>query len=320
MGTMMNWIICGTIISLVWGFYIFLFKVAISKMHYNIHPSLAFSMMTFGALSVALSVFFIGDPDISSVSPFAAGIALSSGIVWGIGMAYVIRALSQLDAPIAKLTPLYNTNTLVATILAILILHEVPSNVFPVIVGAILVVLGGVLITMQKNSSPDSKQSFSKKIPTSFLKRYLGLKNWIVYGLIASLAWGSYALLLKLAISARYYSCDPIVAFLMIGLATVIVSSAIFVRDKENVTSFSKIGLGLAFTSGIIWAIGIYFVIFAFFNLQADVARLVPLYNTNTLVATLLGIVLLHEVPSQRLITLLGAILIVIGGSIIAIF
>lgn len=318
---MESWIICGIVASLAWGIYIFLLKIAISEKQYNIPPSAAFGAMSLGILGVALITFLAMSSNISSFSLTGAGIALASGLVWGVGMACVIQALSKLYTPIAKLTPLYNTNTLVATILGILLLKEVPYHISTVILGAILVVLGGVLVTRQTSINGSSQPGLGNDMPTLNLERWNPrLENWITYGIIASLAWGVYALLLKLAVSPEYYGGDPFVAFLAMSVGILIVSLSVFIRGKGSVLHFSKARLMVAFTSGVIWAIGMLAVIFALFNLQADVARLVPVYNTNTLIATLLGIILLHEVPKQRLIIIIGAILIVIGGSIVAIF
>jgi len=62
--------------------------------------------------------------------------------------------------------------------------------------------------------------------------------------------------------------------------------------------------------------------VFAFlaFSAGAEVAKLVPIYNTNTLIAVILGLLLLHEVPAvdERIKVIIGAILIVIGGILVS--
>ena len=54
---------------------------------------------------------------------------------------------------------------------------------------------------------------------------------------------------------------------------------------------------------------------------KADVARLAPIYNTNTILAVLMGIIFLKEIPdvSQMIRVIGGAVLIVIGAILVSI-
>jgi len=306
-----NWIIYGIIASLAWGFYIFLMKIATSEEYYKIPQNISFFILSLGILSVALIVFF-GIESYNSVTSFVGGsIAFASGLVWGIGMAYAVKSLSDPFTPISKLTPLYNTNTLVATIVGIIFLKEVPENRLIVIIGALLVVFGGFLVVKQTNFS-----EFSKKIK---LSENFQLDNWIIYGLIASLTWGIYALLIKLAVSPEYYNNNPYMSFLLMSFGILFVSLISIFKKSTRIQSYN-IKLILPFVSGMIWAIGMLAIIFALYNLQADIAKIVPLYNTNTIFAAFLGIILLHEGQTQRLKIIIGAILIITGGSIVSIF
>jgi len=316
---MESWIICGIIASLCWGVYIVFLKIATSSRYHNLHPTRVFGAMSLGILAVASISFFVMRPNTLTPSLSGVGIAVASGLVWAIGMAFVIYALSNPKISIAKLAPLYNTNTLVAVILGILFLKEAPHHIPAVIGGAIAIVLGGILVTRQNSAAEDVQSGGNKGTAVPNPKRQtLRISSWILYGVIASLAWGTYVLLLKLAID--YHGCDPFTAFLAVSLGALIVSASMFIAHRKKSSALSKSGIGIAFASGVVWAGGIFAVTYALSNLQADVARLVPLYNTNTLVVALLGILLLHEVPKQRLITVLGAVLIVIGGSVVSIF
>lgn len=53
---------------------------------------------------------------------------------------------------------------------------------------------------------------------------------------------------------------------------------------------------------------------------KADVSRLVPIFNTNTLVAVALGMILLKELPAgtEKIKVVIGAILIVVGGVLVS--
>jgi uncharacterized membrane protein len=70
---------------------------------------------------------------------------------------------------------------------------------------------------------------------------------------------------------------------------------------------------------GFLWGMGMIFTFLAFGG-GADASRLVPLYNTNTLVSVFLGILFLHELPApdQRLKVVSGAALIVVGSILVS--
>ncbi len=70
---------------------------------------------------------------------------------------------------------------------------------------------------------------------------------------------------------------------------------------------------------GALWALGMVFVFLAFSS-GAEAAKLVPIYNTNTLIAVFLGIVFLHElpVPDERIKVVTGALMIIFGSILIS--
>lgn len=321
---MESWVICGIIASFVWGGYIVLLKKATSERYYALTSSMAFFVMSLGILAISLGGLLLGSND-KSYFQQGMGIAFASGLLWGIGMGCVIFTLSSANTMVSRLTPLYNTNTLVAVFLGILLLHEVPGQRIAIIVGAVLVVLGGILVTREVaiGTSSDSEVSPESPVKKQTLRRLFAPENWITWGMIASLVWGIYAILLKVATSPQYYDIDPFSAFFAMSLGILATSSSILVIAGKGRRGFPRIkskgGLAALF-SGILWSIGMISIIYAFSKWGASVAPLVPLYNTNTLVAVLLGIILLGEVPKRRLsiiLTILGAVLIVIGGSIV---
>lgn len=78
---------------------------------------------------------------------------------------------------------------------------------------------------------------------------------------------------------------------------------------------------GLLFTSGgaILWAISILLIQLALSNYSVEISKLVPLFNMNTLVAVLLGMLIFAEWSSLNLFTLiLGALCITVGGILVA--
>lgn len=316
----MNWIAYGILASVAWGTYVILLKKATSEQYYGLPHLTAFFIMSLGILFVSVAGFLLeGD---GRFFEQGMGIAFASGLLWGAGMSSVTFALSSAKTLVSKLTPLYNTNTLVAVFLGILLLNEVPEQRIAVLVGAILVVLGGILVIREASETTSAKAASILLAKKGILKRLFSAGNWITWGIIASIAWGTYVVLLKIATSPEYYAISPLSAFFAMSLGIICASLSIFTIARGKIKSSSKVKLkavAFALSSGIVWGIGMFSVIYAFSKLGASVAPMVPLYNTNTLVAVLLGMILLKEKPKRKLSTISGAVLIVIGASLVTI-
>ncbi len=141
---------------------------------------------------------------------------------------------------------------------------------------------------------------------------------WIYYGIIASLLWGAYIVIIKISTGSGFGVDNRLIPFLMlIGIAMVFLMYTFFDRGFEMPKN--KWGAVLAVVAGAFWALGMVASVFAITS-GADVSKLAPIYNTNTLVTVFLGIILLKELPhSTELIkTILGAVLIVIGAVVIS--
>jgi len=99
-----------------------------------------------GVLLVGVSICLINREqvyNIKSIIPSAL-----TGAFWGIGMMLVAVAISKYSAPLSKLAPLYNMNTLIAVIGALVIFSEWKDvNTVKVIIGSILIIAGGVLVS-----------------------------------------------------------------------------------------------------------------------------------------------------------------------------
>jgi len=74
--------------------------------------------------------------------------AVIMGLCWGVGVLLVSMAISRYDTKLSILAPLYNMNTLVTVIGALIIFSEWKDvNVVKLIIGALLIVAGGVLVS-----------------------------------------------------------------------------------------------------------------------------------------------------------------------------
>jgi transporter family protein len=70
-----------------------------------------------------------------------------TGLAWFVGVSLVVVAVQRFDASISQLTPLYNMNTLVVVALGMLVYAEHKDvRPLPLILGAVLVMLGGALV------------------------------------------------------------------------------------------------------------------------------------------------------------------------------
>lgn len=82
--------------------------------------------------------------------PSATAVLASSmqGVFWGLGTGCVVLGIIKYQAPLAKLVPLYNMNTLITVGLALLIFAEWRDvNPARLLVGAALVIAGGIVVS-----------------------------------------------------------------------------------------------------------------------------------------------------------------------------
>jgi len=144
------------------------------------------------------------------------------------------------------------------------------------------------------------------------------VETWIIYGLVAALFWGSYAVVSKMVTGTNYYNFTTNNATLLMLIGIGIVFVGYFLTAKPSLPTNTN-GILLGILAGGLWAGG---MIFSFLALRggADVSKLTPIYNTNTLIAVILGILILHELPQQAQIVkvLLGAFLITIGAVLVS--
>lgn len=104
-------------------------------------------------ISVGLGVLLVGavlclfntsqTANVKSIIP-----AVTMGVCWGVGVLLVAMAISKYGTKLSVLAPLYNMNTLVTVVGALFIFSEWKDlNVIKLIIGAVLIVAGGVLVS-----------------------------------------------------------------------------------------------------------------------------------------------------------------------------
>ena len=73
--------------------------------------------------------------------------ACAFGLTWGIATGLVAYTLLNFEVPISQLVPLYNMNTLVAVILALIVFSEWKDlNTIKLLSGSALIVAGAILV------------------------------------------------------------------------------------------------------------------------------------------------------------------------------
>ncbi|MGK7889385.1 MAG: hypothetical protein AB4042_08620 [Leptolyngbyaceae cyanobacterium] len=104
------------------------------------------------AISLTGVVFSLILPDQTlTLIPSLKGVASSStlGLLWGMGTGCVALGLIRYQAPLAKLTPLFNMNSLVTVFLALVIFAEWQDlNLVQLLLGTLLIIAGGILVSI----------------------------------------------------------------------------------------------------------------------------------------------------------------------------
>jgi uncharacterized membrane protein len=146
------------------------------------------------------------------------------------------------------------------------------------------------------------------------------METWILLGILAALSFGISAAAAKMATSPSHYGMSLATAsvLMLIGIALVVGAYAVFQGGLKMPSDPAVLGVGISI--GLFWALGEVLVFLALTG-NADISKLAPIYNMNTLVTVLLGIALLHELPSQPQLVrvVIGAVLIVIGGILVSV-
>ncbi|MBN2517550.1 MAG: EamA family transporter [Candidatus Altiarchaeota archaeon] len=145
---MEDWIILGIIASLCFGASAVVGKVALSKEYLGVPVGIAAVFSLIG-IAVVFGMFYLIVPKVAEAPLTNLGIlaALGIGLLWATGQVAIYYALSK-GAEVSRLTPIFNTNTLVAIFLAMILLHELPNagDAVRVVIGAIMIITGAIMV------------------------------------------------------------------------------------------------------------------------------------------------------------------------------
>ncbi|RPH93486.1 hypothetical protein EHM69_10130 [candidate division KSB1 bacterium] len=146
------------------------------------------------------------------------------------------------------------------------------------------------------------------------------MKSWFIIGIVASLLYGVSAILFKMLTAERFLGGPP--AWVLAGIGTGIALCGVLggiLWPASGTGANTLQACLLAVPAGLLNGFATLLVLWALRSSTTNLSQLVPVYNTNTLVAFFLAVVFLKELPqgADLLRNLAGALLIVIGTVLI---
>lgn len=122
-----------------------------SALFQKLSTSIGISISTYliavgvGVIAAGFGFYFFDNS--VSFSFKASSYAGIFGLTWGIASGLVAYSLLHFDVPISQLVPLYNMNTLVAVLLALVIFSEWKDlHTIKLLSGSILIVIGAIFV------------------------------------------------------------------------------------------------------------------------------------------------------------------------------
>ncbi len=103
---------------------------------------------------------------------------------------------------------------------------------------------------------------------------------------------------------------------IVVGVTIALVGAAFLLFEKDATLGQQSALYTILF--GLVWATAIGCIGIALRRFDAQISQLVPLYNMNTLVAVLLGLVIFAEWRHVDAFKLLAAAILIVGGGILA--
>ena len=137
----------------------------------------------------------------------------------------------------------------------------------------------------------------------------------IVGGIIPALLYGAFAITMK---AGSGYKLSTSSFLIIIGL--VIAVTGLLVRPILNETeSLNNTAIAFSIGAGLSWALGTALVNYSIIKFETPLAILTPLYNMNTLVAVLGGLIIFAEWKSVNIVpTAIGTLLVIMGGILLS--
>jgi len=107
-----------------------------------------FLLVVGSVIAVCGLIYLFGLNDPKTINGKSALYTALAGICWAVAIGLIQYTLIYFNLPISKLAPLYNTNTLIAVVLGLIVFSEWKSlNLWELGLGTVLIVMGGILVS-----------------------------------------------------------------------------------------------------------------------------------------------------------------------------
>ncbi|MFH1375765.1 MAG: hypothetical protein ABIH35_03795 [Patescibacteria group bacterium] len=146
---------------------------------------------------------------------------------------------------------------------------------------------------------------------------------WILFGIGAALMLGAANIPQKFALGGLgEHTLSPFAYGIMAGIVMILVNIALLLYFKDNFQFFAKKEWSFALLAALLFVAGSVCIALGYRS-GANASQFVALFNTNTLVATVLGLIILKEFATLTGIgivkVIVGAVLVVAGGILVTI-
>jgi transporter family protein len=135
-------------------------------------------------------------------------------------------------------------------------------------------------------------------------------------GIIPALFYGISTITMKAGSQHKVSTSSYLMIIgIAIFLTGIIIKPILTTSDTKETLS----GIGFSAISGLLWALGTALVNYSITKFDTPIALLTPLYNMNTLVAVLGGMIIFAEWKTvQSLPVFIGTVLVVCGGILLS--
>lgn len=141
--TQLGLLIGGIIPALLFGISGFVQKISTNQ---NITMGAHLVTIGLGVVSVGVVVCLINNGEVFTFKKVIPSFVI--GAAWGLGMFLVTMALVKYNASLSAITPLYNMNTLVTVLVALIFFAEwKDANLTKLLIGTVLIIIGGIFVS-----------------------------------------------------------------------------------------------------------------------------------------------------------------------------
>lgn len=146
----------------------------------------------------------------------------------------------------------------------------------------------------------------------------LSSNTWaiLIGGLIPAILYGLSTISMKAGAGHKISTSNYL---MIIGIVIFLVGLAVKPLFANTDIPISWQGIGFSILSGIFWVLGTALVNYSILKFDTPIAILTPLYNMNTLVAVVGGMILFAEWKTVHSIPIfLGTVLVMFGGILLS--